>query len=645
MKTKIIFLYLFSTISFTISSQTTFDNIPKVYANIFRDSIGKLYVLKEGLKIYEKPVIPTLLLKQAVAKISCTDTGINLDFEKENLEGTLNAGFIPYGDSKHPIPVYVRNDYDVKNGKTTIEIKTDFVGNRDFVKWEDGKTFTLGYRLINKKGLMLYDGKVSLSYQNGKFIKQPTIIEGPIVNNVTPTSVTISYTTDEEVLTTAKSILYEIKNNKKIGNVVKLESEKTDVSKTTKHEIVFDNLKPNSSYKYTIKGAGNIPFYDFITAPLAGSRTKFTFSYASDSRNGGGGGERNLYGANFYIMKKMMALNKLKNVAFSQFTGDLQGGYLTEPDEANLMFANWKRAIEPYAAYFPVYVTMGNHETLTYNFNDGKNKFSIDKFPFETQSAEKLFADNFVMPLNGPISEDGASYDPDASEIDFPSYKENVFYYTHDNVAMIVLNTNYFYAPTNKEIPYVGGGLHGYIMDVQLKWLENTLKKLEADTTIDHIFVTNHTPFFPNGGHVGDDMWYNGNNTKRSSIAGKPLEKGIIERRDELLDLLINKSKKVVATFAGDEHNYCKTIIGPATNIYPENWDKPKLKLTRNITQIINGSAGAPYYAQEKTPWTPQTSGFTTQNALVFIHVNGKKVTAEVQNPDTLENIENYILK
>lgn len=635
MKTKTIFIFFYILSTNTIISQATFDKIPKVYANIFRDSIGKLYVLKDGIKIYEKPVVPTLLLKQAVAKIICTESGIQLDFEKENLEGTLNAGFIPYGDSKHPIPVYIRNEYEVKNGKTTIAIKTDFAGNRDFVKWEDGKTFTLGYRLLNKKGLMLYDGKVSLAYQKGLFIKQPTIIEGPIVNKVTPTSVTISYTTDETVATLSKLFLTQ--------NIVSFE--KKDKLETKNHEITFENLKPNSTYKYTIEGAGNIPFFDFKTTPLPGSRKKFTFSYASDSRNGGGGGERNLYGANFYIMKKMMALNKLKNVAFSQFTGDLQGGYLTEPDEANLMFANWKRAVEPYAAYFPVYVTMGNHETLTYNFNDGKNKFSVDKFPFETQSAEKLFADNFVMPLNGPSSEDGASYDPDVTQIDFPTYKENVFYYVYDNVAMIVLNTNYFFAPTNKEVPYVGGGLHGYIMDIQLKWLENTLKKLEEDTDIDHIFVTNHTPFFPNGGHVADDMWYSGNNTKRSSIAGKPLEKGIIERRDELLDLLINKSKKVVATFAGDEHNYCKTIIGPDTIIYPENWDKPKLKLTRNITQIINGSAGAPYYAQEKTPWTQQTTGFTTQNALVFIHVNGKKVIVEVQNPDTLENIENYTLK
>ena len=617
-------------------AQTTFtqQDIPKVYANIFADSIGKLYVLKDGNRIYEKPTASKLLLKQAIATITTNSEGIMLDFKKENFKGLLYAGFIPYGDSKHPIPVYIRNEYAVKNGKTFIPITTDFKGNRDFVQWKSGNPFTLGYRLIDETGIMMYDGKITLQYEENKFIKLPTIIEGPFVTNVTPTSATISYTTDEPVVSTIR-----------VNGIDKTSTSIREGKAVSLHEINITSLKNKTLYNYTILGTGNIPEYNFTTAPAAGSRTNFTFSYASDSRNGGGGGERNLYGANFYIMKKMMALNKFRNIAFSQFTGDLQGGYLTEPDEANLMFANWKRAIEPYAAYFPVYVTMGNHETLTYNFTDGKNNFSIDKFPFDSLSAEKIFADNFVMPTNGPESEDGASYDPSSNKKDFPSYKENVFYYTYDNVAMIVLNTNYFYAPTNKQIPYVGGGLHGYIMDMQMKWLKETLQKLETDKNIDHIFITNHTPFFPNGGHVSDDMWYNGNNAMRSSVAGKPMEKGIIERRDELLDLLINKSKKVRAAFCGDEHNYCKTIIGPQTNMYPPNWDKPTLKLTRSIMQITNGSAGAPYYAQEQTPWTPQTSGFTTQNALVFVHVKGNNILVDVMNPDTLELIEKYNLK
>jgi hypothetical protein len=177
-------------------------------------------------------------------------------------------------------------------------------------------------------------------------------------------------------------------------------------------------------------------------------------------------------------------------------------------------------------------------------------------------------------------------------------------------------------------------------MDNQLAWLATVLEDFENDEHIDHVFITQHTPFFPNGGHVGDDMWYRGDNTFRPYVAGNPLEKGIIERRDQLLDLLVNKSSKVIAILTGDEHNYARTEIGPQTVIHPENYEPEKVTLSRTIFQVNNGAAGAPYYAQEQTPWTPFVSGFTTQNALVLFNINGKELVMEVFNPDTLEKFD-----
>ena len=84
--------------------------------------------------------------------------------------------------------------------------------------------------------------------------------------------------------------------------------------------------------------------------------------------------------------------------------------------------------------------------------------------------------------------------------------------------------------------------------------------------------------------------------------------------------------------------------LGPK-QFYPKDWDKEKLTLSRTIYQINNGAAGAPYYAQDQTPWTPFTSNFTTQNALVFFHVDGGKIRMEVMNPDTLEIIEEFDLR
>jgi hypothetical protein len=321
---------------------------------------------------------------------------------------------------------------------------------------------------------------------------------------------------------------------------------------------------------------------------------------------------------------------------------------MANKEEMNLQYANWKRAVEPFGHHFPIIATMGNHEAIGKIFKGEKGRWLafVPGFPFETESAEAVFAKNFVNPHSDLISEDGAYYDPNPDKIDFPPYDETVFYYTYDNVAVIVLNSNYLYTPALKYNASTSGNLHGYLMDNQMKWLEKTLVTLENNDKIDHIFVTQHTPSFPNGGHVKDDMWYNGDNSKRAVIAGKPLEKGIIERRDEYLDLLINKSTKVVATMTGDEHNYNKVKITPETNIYPDDYKYPKLKRSRTLWQINNGAAGAPYYAQDtSTPWTNAVSGFSTQLALVLIYVDGPKVDVKVINPDTLEEIDSYTLR
>jgi phosphodiesterase/alkaline phosphatase D-like protein len=182
-------------------------------------------------------------------------------------------------------------------------------------------------------------------------------------------------------------------------------------------------------------------------------------------------------------------------------------------------------------------------------------------------------------------------------------------------------------------------------MDKQMWWLQKTIKQLEKNKDIDHIFITIHTPFFPNGGHVKDDMWYNGNNKFRAFVNGQPYEKGIIQRRDELLNLIVNKSKKTVAILSGDEHNYNLLTITNEMERYPENYEFEKLELSRKFYQINNGAAGAPYYAQEKTPWTSNVRNFSTQNALVLIDVDGNKIKVRVKNPDTLELIDQYTLK
>jgi hypothetical protein len=86
-----------------------------------------------------------------------------------------------------------------------------------------------------------------------------------------------------------------------------------------------------------------------------------------------------------------------------------------------------------------------------------RHLYQVDRFPFSTESSEAIFAENFTLPQNGPESEDNMYYDPDTSQVDFPSYSENVYYYTYDNIAVIVLNSNYFFTPSSAFVRRTGG--------------------------------------------------------------------------------------------------------------------------------------------------------------------------------------------
>jgi len=108
---------------------------------------------------------------------------------------------------------------------------------------------------------------------------------------------------------------------------------------------------------------------------------------------------------------------------------------------------------------------------------------------------------------------------------------------------------------------------------------------------------------------------------------------------------MVNKSKKTTMILVGDEHNYSRMKISENMERYPENYPFPKLKLSRDIYQITNGAAGAPYYAQEKLPWSNMVEKFTTQFALVLVDVAGNEVNLRVLNPETMEEIDNKKIK
>jgi hypothetical protein len=601
--------------------------IPASYSNLKFDADGRLYFEKEEVKFYADTTGPEYTIGQLLGNPVGTDDGLRFDFG--DLNGSVTYGLIPYGKSQHPLPVF-RSSKTLENGKAEINIKDRFSGHYDFVGWRETGKLTLGYRVIDDEGMILFDGEVSLS-GTGPFEIAPTIYEGPYVSNVTSTGTVIWFETTHPIKAAVEV------NGKKFE----------DAEPVKHHEIAITGLKADTKYDYTVTYGAFAQRYHFKTAPPTGSRKTFMFAYTSDGRHATGGGERMIYGANAYIMKKMAAVASREGAAFVQFTGDMVDGYVSNKEDLHLQLTNWKKSIEAFWHYIPFYVGQGNHEALGYIFNDvtGRRMAFVGKFPFDTQSTEAVMQEAFVNPVNGPVSEDGSVYDPDPHQADFPSYRENVFYYTYGNVAMVVLNSDYWYAPTMSRETSTGGGLHGYLMDQQLAWLKDVITKLEKDGNIDHIFVTQHTPVFPNGGHSKDDMWYSGDNQKRTYVAGKPVAKGIIERRDEYLDILINHSTKVLAVLTGDEHNYNWLKLTADVPIYPENYPFEKLKVSRPIYQINNGASGAPYYGQEQLPWSDHTRSFSVENAVCFFYVDGKRVVMKVLNPDALNQIDEVKLR
>lgn len=628
---SVAFLWFFCAGEIGLTSAT--GDIPSLHTNIFRDKEGRLYIKDpDGNRHDLETEIPRYTLTMLRGNPVGTEKGIDFHFKDFKYDvtlarGTVHYGFIKHGDGRYNLPVFFKDSSEISGGKASINIADDLTGRYNMVDWRTEEKGTLGYRVVDEKGNFLYDGKIAFT-GTGPFKVDTTIIQGPFLNKVGPWGATISFETN--VPTRGR-----ISINGKVFS---------DSGELTKHEIPVHGLSPKTVYEYTAftdKGCHK-ETREFETWPTPGSRTPFVFAFTSDSRSGQGGGERDIRGVNAYMMKKIMALVTAKGAAFLQFTGDLIYGYRNRVPEQRLEYFNWKRAIEPWAGSIPVIAAMGNHESLIYLWDDGSELGMVcDRFPYESESTEAIFAEAFVNPENGPDTEDGAWYDPSPEKVDFPTYKESVFHYIHGNVSVVVLNSDYWYSYALPEKTYLGGNPHGYIMDNQLEWLKKTLDRLEGDSDIDFVFVTHHAPVFPNAAHVDDAMWYGGSNDPRPYVGGKPLNRGIIERRDEYWKILM-EHPKVVSVLTGDDHNYNRLLVRRGMDIYDEEKYTPSspLELTRPILQINDGAAGAPYHGREQTPWYDHVKGFTTQNAVVFFHIDGKDMQIEVVNPDTLETIE-----
>ena len=518
------------------------------------------------------------------------------------------------------VPQYRRSTTEDLTGESASHSATINIGKFEGARYDicnfadDGGVICYRIELYNPEDAssVFYDGRFRV---DGDYNLVPCVIEGPFVDLVTTDGAVVSWKTD---LPTTAAV--EIDG----GSY-------TDGASGTIHEVVITGLSAGTEYEYDVLVDGvNYPTYHFTTEPAS---PKFEFAIMSDSRAGVGGGERSFAGVNYHKLSRFTIDAYQNGADFVVFGGDLVNGYTTSMDDYRMQLGAWKDATEQVGCYIPIYEVMGNHESLVDVYDD-ESSYGIQ---FDKQddgankSAEAIFAEEFVNP-------DGGSPDPENTTA--PSYAENVYYFDYGNARVIAFNTNYWWCSHPEDF---GGNLEGYVMDNQLAWIEGVLSDAESDSTIEHIFMFAHEPAFPNGGHLHDAQWYNGGESSgNEDYYGNPLNRThVIERRDALWEA-ISQNGKVVAVFFGDEHNYNRMSVDDETPVYLDGSANPNF--TNPVWQIITGGAGAPFYAQQDTPWSGDVERFYPSKHYCMISVDGGKVSIKAIS-DSGEIVDEYVLR
>ena len=549
--------------------------------------------------------------------VSELNDGSRIDPKK--IYGEAFAGPYPF-EAKESDYAYkrFRKTAAIKAGEAVLAVGDFFKPAYNSEDWTQKGQVMLRYALFLEQAgpdqrLGVYDTRAVFHKVDGEYRKLPTIVEGPLLNMVhsnAPGQATITFITDEPV---AAKILLD-------GSVVVSESQPT-----RDHNLKLHGLRPGVVHTYAVDiGAHRTRDFAFRAAPAPGT-SGITLGYTGDSREGVGGGMETFMGVNHRVLEQIMASVYLRGTDVFLFGGDLVNGYTTSKPDFHAQLHAWKQAATGFWNHRPVYSALGNHESLVYHYDHKTDKghtLMIDQWPYATASAEAVFAEALVQPQNGPKVNDASR----------PPYQENVYSVQYGDVLAIAFNNNYWYSSH----PYlVGGSPEGYILQDQMDWIENELDRAEANPSIRYILLFAQEPVFPNGGHVQDAMWYNGDNSKRAHFFEdgelRPAKKGIIEMRNALVRAAA-ASSKVAAVLCSDEHAYHRTLINkkvPIGNVEIDdpNHDNqlggagetisPLRDLKHGTWYIVSGGAGAPFYAEQDTPWNVHWKTVTPKPRLI----------------------------
>jgi hypothetical protein len=420
--------------------------------------------------------------------------------------------------------------------------------------------------------------------EGDSYRRNAAIVEGPLVANVTSSSVVVRWVTDVPSQ----------------GRVRLAEKSISAEGPGRDHEVQVGGLKPHTAYAYQLEvwtgehdGWRTRP-YSFQTAPETGSDDPFSFAVFSDTRahEYSPVSIQALNGVNADVLRQIAVGALQKGARFAVVVGDLISGVTNDTHRVELELRSWKKAVAPVAHYLPFYTAIGNHDVEVYDERAiGGKKLRVRKTGKE--SAEEIFRREMTNPTNGPGL-------PEKS--DDPTYCENVYSFDYGSSHFVVLNNDY------KVIRGASDDLEkGKIIGQQLAWLKQDLEAATARGQ-KNIFAFFHEPAFPNGGHLGDSMYSNG-------------DKAYVGPRDEFWRVLC--AHKVVAVFCGHEHNYSRALVDETVSA----------TFSHPIWQIVTGGGGAPFHPQDRPPWRENVKLFSSRQNYCIVRVAGGKVRLSVYDP------------
>ncbi len=512
-------------------------------------------------------------------------------------------------DQKWPLPRYriaVKEDLAGRSTEHRIVLDLGALSRRKIdlaqLKKNNGGHIVYRLEIYNPQSARSVFFDRAFAYHDGRRV--PTIIEGPFIDLVTPTSAVVSWDTDLPMF----------------GKVLVGERTFSGGPEAKTHfEVNLRDLTPGSAHRYRVHATGGRHSFttrEFTLHTPPEKTEHFTFSIMGDSREGVGGGERQFGGTNYRALVRFFTAAAEGGAQFIIHSGDMINGYTTSVRDFEMQLRAFKQATGVVGHSVPVYEVMGNHEATLDVFDDNGKRLSFDKPG--PGSAETLFARHFVNPPNGPAPETAGA----------PPYAENVYYFDYGNARFVIMNNNYWYVT---EAEKYGGNLEGYVLDRQTRWLKQVFADTAADEAIDHLFLVAQEAMFPNGGHAHDGMWYNGGDPAQNHGVDR---RYVVDRRDEIWAAFVATGKAVAGNF-GDEHSYHRTLIDKSLS--------PRFE--HSVWQIVSGGVGAPFYTRRHDlPWSQYVKVYTTQMNYTMVTVDGPRVTLKAYG-FTGELLDEVVLK